>query len=246
MEVPSAKACSRLQQFGLERPWHFHRNIKHLYVYILYFLGPLSVPSLAGICPTRRQQKHFLSCFFVRFWLNFSPSFLPSPCSNSPRPGRRDGAGESTHCSGGGHVRCQRPEVFVSACWKHTTRVVFLVKQQKQPRTNVGQFWWVWCKARWWFQIFFIFTPICRRFPFWLIFFKWVETTNQKEMRLNPEKIDWLADDNVWPKITAFHSQEHASQSELDLPVQSLCKKGNEQRCIWGFLKWGYPKMDGL
>ena len=35
----------------------------------------------------------------------------------------------------------------------------------------------------WWFQIFFIFTPIWGRFPFWLIFFKWVETTNQ--YRLN-------------------------------------------------------------
>ena len=33
--------------------------------------------------------------------------------------------------------------------------------------------------ARWWFQICFIFTPIWGRFPFWLIFFKWVETTNQ-------------------------------------------------------------------
>ena len=32
----------------------------------------------------------------------------------------------------------------------------------------------------WWFQIFFIFTPIWGRFPFWLIFFKWVgSTTNQ-------------------------------------------------------------------
>ena len=31
--------------------------------------------------------------------------------------------------------------------------------------------------SRWWFQIFFIFTPIWGRFPFWLIFFKWVETT---------------------------------------------------------------------
>ena len=30
----------------------------------------------------------------------------------------------------------------------------------------------------WWFQIFFIFTSICGRFPFWLIFFKGVETTN--------------------------------------------------------------------
>ena len=27
--------------------------------------------------------------------------------------------------------------------------------------------------------IFFIFTPIWGRFPFWLIFFNWVETTNQ-------------------------------------------------------------------
>ena len=32
----------------------------------------------------------------------------------------------------------------------------------------------------WWFQIFFIFTPIWERFPIWLIFFKWVgSTTNQ-------------------------------------------------------------------
>ena len=35
-------------------------------------------------------------------------------------------------------------------------------------------------KTRQWFQIFFIFTPIWGRFPFWLIFFRWVETTNQK------------------------------------------------------------------
>ena len=34
--------------------------------------------------------------------------------------------------------------------------------------------------SRWWFQIFFIFTPTWGRFPFWLIFFKWVESTNQK------------------------------------------------------------------
>ena len=29
----------------------------------------------------------------------------------------------------------------------------------------------------WWFQTFFIFIPIWGRFPIWLIFFKWVETT---------------------------------------------------------------------
>ena len=31
----------------------------------------------------------------------------------------------------------------------------------------------------WWFQTFLIFTPTCGRFPFWFIFFRWVETTNQ-------------------------------------------------------------------
>ncbi len=32
------------------------------------------------------------------------------------------------------------------------------------------------------FQAFFIFTPIWGRFPLWLIFFRWVETTNQIKM----------------------------------------------------------------
>ncbi len=32
--------------------------------------------------------------------------------------------------------------------------------------------------ARWWFQIFFIFTPTWGNDPIWLIFLKWVETTN--------------------------------------------------------------------
>ena len=31
----------------------------------------------------------------------------------------------------------------------------------------------------WWFQTFLIFMPIWGRFQFWLIFVKWVETTNQ-------------------------------------------------------------------
>ena len=31
--------------------------------------------------------------------------------------------------------------------------------------------------ARWWFQAFFMFIPIWGRFPFWLIFFKWLKPT---------------------------------------------------------------------
>ena len=39
------------------------------------------------------------------------------------------------------------------------------------------------CFSRWWFHIFLMFTPIWGRFPFWLIFFRWVETTNQFSFR---------------------------------------------------------------
>ena len=43
------------------------------------------------------------------------------------------------------------------------------------PKSSSHTLGWV---ARWWFQTFFIFTRIWGRFPIWLIFFKWVETTN--------------------------------------------------------------------
>ena len=33
-------------------------------------------------------------------------------------------------------------------------------------------------KTRWWFQIFFILNPTWGNDPIWLIFFRWVETTN--------------------------------------------------------------------
>ena len=37
-------------------------------------------------------------------------------------------------------------------------------------------------RTRWWFQISFIFTTIWGRFLFWLIFFRWVETTQSREI----------------------------------------------------------------
>ena len=36
----------------------------------------------------------------------------------------------------------------------------------------------IYTHTRWWFETFFIFTPTWGRFPFWLIFFRWLETTN--------------------------------------------------------------------
>ena len=43
---------------------------------------------------------------------------------------------------------------------------------------------WAMTKSRWWFQTFFIFTLTCGNDPIWQIFFKWVETTNQKKAEL--------------------------------------------------------------
>ncbi len=37
--------------------------------------------------------------------------------------------------------------------------------------------------SRWWFQRFFIFTPVWGRFPIWLRFYRWVETTTQSILR---------------------------------------------------------------
>ena len=54
-------------------------------------------------------------------------------------------------------------------------------------------------KPRWWFQTFFIFTPIWGRFPFWLIFFKWVETTNQKLMSFLILLGRWAVSARIFP-----------------------------------------------
>ena len=55
-----------------------------------------------------------------------------------------------------------------------------LEKNQKKLQ-NMGLYQFVEGKwiAGWWFQIFFIFTPTWGNDLIWLIFFKWVETTNQ-------------------------------------------------------------------
>ena len=55
--------------------------------------------------------------------------------------------------------------------------------------------WWpvLYTSSRWWFQIFFIFTPIWGRFPFWLIFFRWVATSNQSFFKEKNAGIPWFS-----------------------------------------------------
>ena len=54
-----------------------------------------------------------------------------------------------------------------TSLWRTSIPTVFRIRESQNPL------------SRCWFQTFFIFTPIWGRFPFWLIFFKGVETTNQ-------------------------------------------------------------------
>ena len=56
---------------------------------------------------------------------------------------------------------------FCCFCWAISYAIGFRIQNAKT------------LYAGWWFQVYFIFTPIWGRFPIWLIFFKWVETTNQ-------------------------------------------------------------------
>ena len=73
--------------------------------------------------------------------------------------------------------------------WKSIRK--FMTPQKKEDgsrRLWVVQLW----VTRWWFEIFFIFTPIWGRFPIWLIFFRWVGTTNQVMFGLvSPQNRFW-------------------------------------------------------
>ena len=50
---------------------------------------------------------------------------------------------------------------------------------------------------RWWFQIFFLFTSTWGKNPIWLIFFRWVETTNQHPIFESPKQWPEVDDDDL-------------------------------------------------
>ena len=92
--------------------------------------------------------------------------------------------------------------------------------------------------ARWWFQIFCIFTPTWGNDPFWLIFLKWVETTNQlnlSTLRILPLK-NWLfwRPKNTPASFKPFHWRVQGFLGQLFL---SLSKDipGFLRTAIWWF-----------
>ena len=75
--------------------------------------------------------------------------------------------------------------------------------------------------TRWWFQIFFIFTPIWGRFPFWLIFLRWVETTKQIRIYFG-----------LWTPLFSQDAQKNAPNAAGFFFVHSSCgwNPGNPKR----------------
>ena len=61
----------------------------------------------------------------------------------------------------------------------------------------------------WWFQIFFIFIPTWGNDPIWLIFFRWVETTNQITKK-------------IWPEIGEVHVRKGSWGNIYFVPQYSL------------------------
>ena len=77
----------------------------------------------------------------------------------------------------GMHSLLSMESLAKNACWDSDFCHVPFHRFQKQKQKPVSKTQSV---SGWWFQIFFIFTHIWGRFPFWLIFFRWVgSTTNQ-------------------------------------------------------------------
>ena len=84
--------------------------------------------------------------------------------------------------------------------------------------------------TRWWFQIFFVFTPTWKRFPIWLIFFKGVATTNKmtsnKALQLHWSRCFWWSLGN-------FHVEVGGGESSM-VSGKSLC-------FLWNLIKCDHP-----
>ena len=71
-------------------------------------------------------------------------------------------------------------EPSTSMCWFHMFRLSgeYSINHYSSDMTNESEGSYFWVVVSKWFQIFFIFNRSWGNDPIWLIFFKWVETTN--------------------------------------------------------------------
>ena len=79
----------------------------------------------------------------------------------------------------------------------------------------------------WWFQTFFIFTPIWGRFPIWLIFFRWVgSTTNQFTLRntcyLDLRPLRNKVFGNFWKALFSPETPTNILYSKRRVPIRKI------------------------
>ena len=96
-------------------------------------------------------------------WVTFRWSFFHPTSTSSPAQARWVYHGVQPHIR---HESCTGPSG--SEKWKDVTWISHLWDVVVISPTI----------TRWWFQTFFIFIPTWENDPIWLIFFRWVETTN--------------------------------------------------------------------
>jgi len=95
---------------------------------------------------------------------------------------------------------------------------------------------WNWTITWWWFQIFLSFTPTWGRFPFWLTFFKWVETTNQIRtitwhVFLHPLKVN---SDDLFPPLVRKQIPESTKVGTICLCYFVLLPSNLDDTKQWG------------
>ena len=89
--------------------------------------------------------------------------------------------------------------------------------------------------SRWWFQIFFMFTPIWGRFPIWLIFFRWVvqPPTSYRLVKIYPPG----------PKMQSWHMSRFCSHRSIPPRprrtkpcwIDGPCQLSHEKKGPWLF-----------
>ena len=79
--------------------------------------------------------------------------------------------------------------------------------------------------TRWWFQIFLIFTLTWGRFPIWLLFFRWVETTNQTIMSVYHSLLSrpWSLDRFGFTRIHWSPDSQPRERTVFQSPCQRFC-----------------------
>ena len=165
-----------------------------------------------GLKPPTRT---YILCFSTAFVpQNIHPPFFRKRFPTGKLPGKRGIPLCWTlpfRCRVGGVVSRWLLTVIFRWPWMSIGILPWKKKQRKKVIENDGHDDHdVWNLSTWWFQKLFIFTTIWGRFPIWLIFFTWVETTNQiwnLQTDLVDSKIGWPITFhlNAWCWRSAFH-----------------------------------------